>query len=304
MEYAKLSVGDIMQSNILYFDQKIIGACVDICSHLKIDNLPAIDGKHFYKYDGSVFKKLKIRSIHSVSVDTPIFKEAILSKFSKNEHNVLFVFFGDTLRGIVHISDYNRNIVLQKIQDDLLMFERSLRQLILLHGYDNNDMLKYFEYRLLKDKGDKKKAFYKEKIIRYKQMEDEIKSLGPFQLFEFGDLLSFCNSSFTKRIFASSEYDFNGVVTPAAEILRWLRNLAMHGKNPVSKKEDKSIFSFESLQKFKSSLNVLEVEMSKINYLIRNNRDFIMSLKLENRSKLNIIHSHHPRALEYFLGIR
>jgi len=79
--------------------------------------------------------------------------------------------------------------------------------------------------------------------------------------------------------------------------------MAMHGKNPVSKNEEKSIYSIESLSKFKSSLNVLKAEMSKINYLIRNNKDFIKSLELENRSKLEIIYSHHPRALEYFLGL-
>jgi hypothetical protein len=304
MEFLKLTVGDIMQANILYYDELASQACIDICSYLKIDNLPALDGKHFYKFNNKSFSRCKIKKIHSTSVDTPIFDDTLAVKFLKNEHNVLFVFFGETLHGVVHISDYNRNIVLQKVQDDLLMFERNLRQLILLNGFDNIDMLKYFEYRLQKDRSDKKKKFYREKMERYRQMENEINSLGPFQLFEFGDLLSFCNSSFTHRIFASSEYKFNGISTPAIEILRWLRNMAMHGKNPVSKKEEKSIYSIESLSKFKSSLSVLKIEMSKINYLIRNNKDFIKSLELENRSKLDIIHSHHPRALEYFLGIR
>lgn len=303
MEFLKLTIGDIMQANIIYYDELTSQACVDICSYLKIDNLPALDGKHFYKFNNQSFSRHKIRKIHSTFVDTPIFDETLAVKFLKNEHNVLFVFFGETLHGVVHISDYNRNIVLQKVQDDLLLFERNLRQLILLNGFDNIDMLKYFEYRLQKDRSDKKKKFYRGKIERYKQTENEINSLGPFQLFEFSDLLNFCNSSFTHRIFTSSEYEFNGISTPAIEILRWLRNMAMHGKNPVSKKEEKSIYSIESLSKFKCSLDVLKTEMSKINYLIRNNKDFIKSLELENRSKLDIIHSRHPRALEYFLGI-
>ncbi|MBM3454215.1 MAG: hypothetical protein FJX80_03590 [Bacteroidetes bacterium] len=303
MEFVKLTIGDIMQANIIYYDELTSQACVDICSYLKIDNLPALDGKHFYKFNNQSFSRHKIRKIHSTFIDTPIFDETLEVKFLKNEHNVLFVFFGETLHGVVHISDYNRNIVLQKVQDDLLLFERNLRQLILLSGFDNIDMLKYFEYKLQKDRSDKKKKFFRGKIERYKQMENEINSLGPFQLFEFSDLLNFCNSSFTHRIFTSSEYEFNGISTPAIEILRWLRNMAMHGKNPISKKEEKSIYSIESLSKFKSSLNVLKAEMSKINYLIRNNKDFIKSLELENRSKLEIIYSHHPRALEYFLGL-
>lgn len=304
MEYSKLSVADIMQPNILYYDEKIIEACIDICSYLKIDNLPAIDGKHFYKFGNLSFKKYRINELHRTSIDTPIFSENIFSKFSKNKHDVLFVFFGDTLCGVVHISDYNRNIVLQKVQDDLLMFERNLRQLILLHGKNNFDMLRYFEYRLESGRKQKDKDFYHEKILRYQRMENEIKSLGPFQLFEFTDLLSFCNSSFSGKIFPITQYEFNEQHLPTIDILKWLRNLAMHGKNPVGKNEDESIFSIESLQNFRNSLYVLEKEMSKINFLIRNNHDFITSLKLENRSKLNIIHSHHPRALEYFLGMR
>lgn len=304
MECSKLTVSDIMQSNILYYDEKIIEACKDICSHLKIDNLPAIDGKHFYKFIDRSFKKFRIRGLHRTLIDTPLFSENLFSKFSKNEHNVLFVFFGDTLSGVVHISDYNRNIVLQKVQDDLLMFERNLRQLILLHGFINTDMLRYFEHRLNESRKNKDRNFYHEKISRYKRTEDEIKSLGPFQLFEFSDLLSFCNSSFSGRIFPTTQYEFNGRFNTAIDILRWLRNLAMHGKNPVSKNDDKSIFSLESLHNFRNSINVLNSEMSKINFLIRNNKDFITSLELENRSKLDIIHNHHPRALEYFLGMR
>lgn len=76
----------------------------------------------------------------------------------------------------------------------------------------------------------------------------------------------------------------------------------MHGKNPVSINRETSIYSLESLKLLTGSLEVLRKEYSEVSKKIRQHPDFLRSIELENRKKLEIIHDHHPKALEYFLG--
>ena len=303
MEHLKLTVKDIMQTDVLYFDKDVEKACVQICEYLKIDNLPDIDGKSYHQYVDGKFKRLKIRSQHKISINTNLNEKALLEKFRKNQHNVLFAFQGDILKGIVHISDYNKDIVLQRTQDDILLFERSLRQLILLHGYKNEHMLDFYTYMFNKSSGNRK-LHYNQKMHIYKEREEEITSLGPFQIFDFSDLMLFSGSSFSNMIFKERKYTINGNVFSSYEILRNLRNLAMHGKNPISIEKENSIYSIGSLISFLDSLKVLQSELFRLLLSIRSNKDFIRSIQLENKSKLEIILTHHPKAIEYFLGLR
>ena len=291
-----------MQSSILYYDKKSEEACYDICRYLKIDNMPAIDGTHYYEQEAGIFIQKSITIDHSISVSSSIFRQEIIPQFEVNRHNVLFVFEEDVMMGVVHICDYNRDIVLQYIQDDILSFERKLRQLILLHGYDNTDILNYFIYKREKCKDKKSRGFYDQKIQNYESRRIESDSLGAFQLFDFSDLLNFTESSFTNSFYKIPRYSLLNQNHPGKEILRELRNLAMHGKNPVKINNQTFIYSLDSLQKLIDSLYVLRKEYSVLTNKIRQHPDFIRSIELDNRSKLDIIHHHHPKALEYFLG--
>ena len=97
-------------------------------------------------------------------------------------------------------------------------------------------------------------------------------------------------------------YIFNNNKKSGADVLRELRNIAMHGKNPVSINRETSIYSMESLQLLTWSLKVLRKEYSEVSKKVRQNPDFLLSIELENRKRLEIIHYHHPKALEYFIG--
>lgn len=302
MQHLKLTFQDIMQANVLYYDKYAEAACFDICNHLKIDNMPGIDGLHYYELEKGNFIKKKVDSIHKVSVNDNVISPELFNKFSANRHNVLFVFEEAVLRGVVHISDYNKDIVLQKIQDDILPFERKLRQLILLHGFTNDNMLEYFEYKLNRNDSQKNVEYYELRIKNYKKRKNEIDSLGPFQLFEFNDLMNFASSSFSKVVHKVGSYIFNNNKKSGADVLRELRNIAMHGKNPVSINRETSIYSMESLQLLTWSLKVLRKEYSEVSKKVRQNPDFLRSIELENRKRLEIIHYHHPKALEYFIG--
>jgi hypothetical protein len=205
--------------------------------------------------------------------------------------------------GVVHISDYNRDIVLQYIQDDMLTFERKLRQLILLNGFTNKDMKQHFENGLSKAKNDKNRSFYQSKIINYEKNENEINALSPFQVFEFKDLMEFADCYSEHPVHHFEKYEISGRKKSSIEILRVLRNMAMHGKNPIGKDSESKIYSIESLQLLFDSLKVLRSEYSKIFEKIRSHPDFLRSIQLDNKSKLQIIHDYHPKAIEYFLDL-
>lgn len=298
MQHLKLTFENIMQPNILFYDKQVEAACFDICEHLKIDNMPAINGKNYYELQEGSFKRKSIMDIHKLLVDDSIFNPALLKKFKANKHNVLFVFEENVLRGVVHISDYNRNNVLESIQDDLLAFERKLRQLILLHGFKNGDMRDFFLNRKNNVTNKKEINYYIRKIKSYDYRINEINAFGQFQLFEFSDLMDFAENLVHKI----NNYSINGQIKSGTEVLRNLRNLAMHGKNPVTMENEKLIYSLGSLKIFMDSLNVLRIEYSIISNKIRQHPDFLKAIELDNRSKLDIIHNYHPKALEYFLG--
>lgn len=298
MQHLKLTFENIMQSKILYYDKDAQEACIDICDYLQIDNMPALDGCHFYEKSDEVFIQKSIDANHRLAVHKNICDSDLLAKFKENKHNVMFAFDESVLQGIVHISDYNRDIVLQAIQDDILSFERKLRQLILLNAKKNIDMRAYFEYKVVNSKKDRDKSFYENKVKAYDNKVHEINSLGQFQLFDFSDIMDFASSSFSDKIHSFGLYESKN----GAEELKKLRNLAMHGKNPVSIDHETSIFSLDSLKQLFDSLMILRKEYSAISLKIRQHPDFQKSIKLENLSKLDIIHNHHPKALEYFLG--
>src|SRR5688572_17411259 len=137
MQHEKLNIENIMQSSILYYDSEVENACVELCTFLKIDNMPSLDGKHYFKFTKGKFDKERVHDEVTAEINDNIFAPAIIKRFENSNHNVLFVFDGKVIKGVVHISDYNKDIVLQTIQDDILSFERKLRHLLLLNGFGN-----------------------------------------------------------------------------------------------------------------------------------------------------------------------
>lgn len=301
MNYLKLTFEDIMQSKILYYDKEVENACLDICATLKIDNMPGYDSKSYFELIEKKFKKKKIGNSFKLQISDRIFEEKNIKKFCNNKHNVLFVFSGSILKGIVHFADYNKNIVLKRIQDDVLNFEFNLREFLVLNNIGNSDIIKFYENSLSKEKKEKNKPHLERRISILKSKEKEMNSLGTFQLCELSDLMDYCNSSFSNAIFKFENHkDYNNSI--GNKIIGNLRNMVMHGKNPIEKDLDTSIFSIESLLRFQKSLQILDYYNAKLESLIYSNKEYQLSIQLENQNKLKIIHEHHPRALKYFLG--
>jgi hypothetical protein len=316
MKHLKLTFGDIMQSNILYYDEKEIEACLQICDRLKINNLPSVDGKSVFILDNGQFIEQVITEENKFFVNERIFfderdqKERqicedyekskenenslkVLSKFKENKHNVVFVFEGDALQGVVHFCDYNQNAVLQSIQSDILRFERNLREYLQFCGFNNQSILDYFTEKSKKETNkQKEKQHYTKKLIDIEKKKDKMQELGEFQLFDFSDLMGFCNSSSSGKIFTIGKSDS----------IRELRNMAMHGKNPVSIDHESVIYSIDSLAKFFADLKEFRSLSNMLISAIHSHKDYIDSISLANRKKLEIIHQHRPKALEFFIN--
>lgn len=77
--------------------------------------------------------------------------------------------------------------------------------------------------------------------------------------------------------------------------------MAMHGKNPVEKQQGSSIYFIESLRQLFQALKTLEEFTYRIEKLIHEHKDYQKSVELDNQKKLEIIHQHHPQALNYFI---
>jgi hypothetical protein len=303
MQHQRLLFEDIMQQRVLYFDRTNTPACINICNELKIDNLPEVTGNSYYQYTKGNFIKRKLTLKYRADKMQPIFSKNAIQQIVKADHNVLFAYEGNVLRGVVHICDYNSDIVIQHIQDDILLFERLLRQWLVLNGYNSHHMADYYNYKLRKSKGSKDKEFYDKKLVAYRERVNEIAALGEFQIFDFSDLLLFAASNFTNKChkidtFKNGSSKHNDPI----KLLVQLRNMAMHGKNPVSKDNVTAIYSINSLHILAESLELLSTQYALLSHKVRLHPDYQLAIELENRFKLQIIHEHHPRALEYFLG--
>ena len=289
MNFVKLTFKDIMKSQILFYDEKQENACREICNQLKIDNMPAIDGKNNFKLINGTFQKQLIEERNKVAVNQRVFEKGLLDQFEANDHNVLFVYEGNVMQGVIHICDYNADVVLQVIQEDILRFERNLRTLLILSEYENQDIIDYMGSKM------KNSKFFREKYQSCVSRKSEMSQFGEFQLFDFSIMLYFCNSTYSEECFKTGRH---------GEKLRELRNLVMHGKNIVSQDRKSLIYSIQSLKDFFSDLNQLEHYSNLLIEKIRNKPGFIKTLKIDNSKKLEIIYRYRPEALEYFLGGR
>lgn len=299
MKHQKLIFSDIAQKNILYFDEKEEKACLNICQTLRIDNLPDYDSEHYFELVEGKFKRKRILEEHKLSFKNGIFDDALIAQFANNKHHVLFVFKGDVLEGIVHFSDYNQVKILQAIQDDMLTFERRMRQVLFLNGFRNEDMLQYFKNRAKQNESSY--DYYMGRIHVLENKPDEMNQLGEFQLFTLKDLLEFSNDNDHQNLLKSQKIEVNGKHLEEIKLVNDLRNMAMHGKNPIELEQESHVFSTDSLNKLFQSLKTLRRLTYRVEKIIVDHPDYRKSVEMENRSKLHIIDQHHPKALNYFL---
>lgn len=257
-----------MERNLLFYDHKMKKTCALFCKKLQIDYLPSCDGKFKFVYDfkRDTFDKQPIEENQRLHADQPIFDKKNIERFRNNEHQVLFVYEGEVLVGVVHVCDYNRDIVLETIQQWVLTFEQLLRKYLLLVGKTNEDLWEFLSQK----------------------PKPEAEYLNPFQSFYLLELMKYVKSDKVKLNLTEEE----------AETINKLRNRAMHGKDSISNKE----FYYETsdLKKLLSSIETLQRVYHRVLKFTNDLR--VPLIKEMNQKKLEFIQREGEKSLGLLLN--
>ncbi len=297
MKIKSITVGEICSTSLLYFDSEKTKECAGVCAHLGIDYLPLVGSKNYAEYNSGKFEENSISPEISVSKYTQLLEDELSKKLSNAKHNVLFVFDGKVLCGVIHISDLNRNLVINALQNDFLLFERNLRQFYLLNGVSNQSIIEFFKHRAKKGSD-----YHKKKYEEYSSdtKKEELKKFGELQHFYLNDLLHFGNSSLSSKLFVTNEIN-DWLNQPHDAIINSLRNSVMHAKDSIDTKTDLNLNSEKNLNEFKIKVNVFVHAFERLDFELKSSSNYIKAIKLDNFSKLQIIGEHFPNAIEFFI---
>ncbi len=301
MKIKTLTIGDITSKSLLYYDEKRIQECLGICNYLKIDFLPLIGKTEYAERIGETYTIKKIEENISISEYKHLLTNEVREKLTKAKHNVVFVIEGQVIKGVLHISDLNKNIVLQALQHDLLTFERNLRQWFLLNEISNEQIISFFKERSNRKEGFQywKRQFEEFESMRHK---GELDRFGELQHFNLSHLLDFGNSSISNNLFSTKEtVESNETGIEVRKLILELRNNAMHAKDNIDTKSDLQIHSVSSLDKLFKYLDTFISKFEYLESLIHSHSRHVKAIELDNASKLTIIGEHYPNAIEYFI---
>jgi hypothetical protein len=266
MKLYALTFGDIMERNVLYYDEQQQEACAHLCQTLKIDYLPALDGLNKYELKGNVFMCSAIDSSQWVDIEGAIFHHDVPALFQSQGHNVLFVRQHGTLIGVVHISDYNRPLVTETIQNWVFEFEHTLRRYLTAMGITDLEMAKFLKQIPLSDT-----------------------RLHPFQTFLLSHLMRFVREGHALPFSLSKE---------ECEEMRELRNGAMHGKDWVENLN--WVYDNASLSILFNRIKALESKLQDLySRLFQLEKPFRASL---NQKKLELLKTSEIAALNFLLS--
>lgn len=301
MKIKSLIVRDISSKSLLYYEKSLESECLGICKYLDIDFLPIIGKFEYAKREKEGYIVKDIPKSLTISEFSRLLDFEVRKKISAAPKNLLFVAEGKALKGVVQISDFNRNIVSQAIQQDMLVFERNLRQWYLLNDIKNENIREFFEYSAKKNP--KKEYWSKElDLYRVKDKSGELKKHGELQLFTLSQLLDFGNSSVSKKLFLTndSKESYLEKKDPRSVIIE-LRNIVMHAKDSISTQSEFELHKINELQKFYQRIDTFIVKYEQLETLIQGHEKQRRAIILDNESKLKIIGNHYPNAIEFFL---
>lgn len=255
-----------MERNVLYYDEQQQEACAHLCRTLKIDYLPALDGLNKYELNGNLFTCSPIDNSQWVDIEGAIFHQDVPIIFKSQGHNVLFVRQHGVLIGVVHISDYNRPLVTETIQNWVLEFEHTLRRYLTAFGITDLDISKFLKKTAPSDT-----------------------RLHPFQTFFLTDLMRFVKQGNTHP-FSLFEKEYQEI--------RALRNGAMHGKDWVE--NDNSVYDNVSLSDLFNRIETLKSKLQDLHsHLFQLETPFRASL---NQKKLELLINSDIAALNFLIS--
>ncbi len=293
MKIKSLTVGDITSQNLLYYEASCEKECLGVCDYLNIDLLPLIGLAQYAERERNVFKIKPIDENTSISPFVSILDKQFRSRLIIAKHNVVFVVDGKITKGVVHISDLNRNGITQAIQQDYLLFERNLRHLLKLNEFTYRDLLAFMES--MTQKGNSKE-YWRGQFDSYSSIfkKKTIEHQSDLQLFNLSHLLEFGKSELGRNVFPIS-------TSGEKKSLIDLRNKVMHAKDSIDLSNAYEIQTAQQLNKFYEAIEIFIKYYELLDEKICSHDKHCRAIVLDNTSKLKIIGDHYPNAIEYFI---
>lgn len=222
MKHQLPTIADIQTTELLYYDADLSEKCYRFCKDRDIDCLPDASepGKYYRRRDDSTsFDRIDTIDELRLEATTYIFQPELAEQFRKRP--VQFVYMNGVLTGVVHFSDYNREVVYTYLYAELASYERDLRELLVLSNLNNDDMYASF-WSIVnhhKSKGDKEETVrtYLGKIDDYDKKREKLEKIPAFQGFQLDDLRTLAKKREVIEL----------------EDIRDLRNQVMHARDSV-----------------------------------------------------------------------
>ncbi|MBL7816997.1 MAG: hypothetical protein JNL70_18380 [Saprospiraceae bacterium] len=201
-----LTIGDIMVTDLIYYDKDIKDTCLEFCKKLGISSMPSLDRKSYFSIENGRFREQKLDSEeHYFRTNDLLFDKETIKKFKKDKDNVLFVLNQkNQIIGVVHISDYNNDKMYLHFYQYLMLFEKNLRNFLKSQGYKNDDFINYMKEKLPPNYNS---YFPEDDTEKCQKMKEKIQKLGIFEAFLLSDLMVFSNAK-EKTKFRDEVKDF------------------------------------------------------------------------------------------------
>jgi len=228
-----ITIDDIMTEDIVYYESDT--QALEICGKLNISYLPLKNGIHCFDRETG-----EVRNIDPEQTVPPymrLFNDSLRNKFE--EYEILFVKYYGRLMGVIHYSDYNRDAAMIYYYGLLLELERSLRALLIAHGFRNEDIIDY--YLSTKERQEKFMTRHGKDKLEKATLMERFDTIHPFQNFLLSDLTWYIN-----HLIKHGTIRFDKRIN---DDMLAFRNKVMHAKNPISKEtndtEDIPIYNLQ-----------------------------------------------------------
>ena len=225
MKWIEPSLEAITTTNVVFFDKDFENTCRRVCKTLDIDLFPLFNNDNAMTlYEGRWIKQ-SVNDYQKIDNNSLIFDKSVIEKMDNAPSNILFVYDEQNIFfGIVHFTDFHKQIVYQSLYQNFYEFETNIREYLTLLGIKYYDFEKYYEYKIKKDKSDynlKKLALLKDSKFR-----EEADKLANLQKLELREKLLFMKSSYHYGKDKPLPLKYINI-----ETISELRNIIMHSKD-------------------------------------------------------------------------
>lgn len=266
MIWKDISLNEVTTQSVIYFEEEYKDTCSKICDVLSIDCFPSIDENSYWKITNGSWEK---KNIDYQTLDIKhAFDKRLLELYSKNDSNIVFVSDKKFINGVIHFTNYESAQVYSALYRNFNVFEKTLREYLIMNGLDDEKYLGYLEnYKMKRERGRGQQIAERridelKRVIGHKRsfenhylleiMEFSVSSFHPKNLLEKLDL-SFLKA---KQVFESRE-------DSVMKLVNRLRNQVMHHDNISGQ----SVFTPHNFEEFKQFFELVLIFRSAFEQL-------------------------------------